>query len=154
MKKSGIIIICVASIALLGIVLIHSRSNEKIPDQYQELVDDYLVLREDNNPKAYDLCYFKPEYEFVRDSLISDGSKIIDTEIIGQEKINEKLYAFLIRYELDHSYEESYSFVAVIEGTPYIIVNKRDIPDELKAGYNEEQFSYYWENGKKRDIVF
>lgn len=115
----------------------------EIPYQYDTLVKDYLRLRSQNDADAYAMCYYKPEYEFVLDLMIAEGSVILNAELLQYEKINDNLYAFLARYELKHYCEEEYSYVATIDGKPYIIVNKRDIPDELKKGFDEEKFNYY-----------
>lgn len=113
----------------------------KQTNEYKDLAKEYLNLRESNNNQAYDLCYFKPEYTFVKQALIDSGIKILKTDMKKFKKINNNLYVFLIEFELEDTLEMAYSYVANIDGKLYIIINKRDIPDNLKKNYNESEYN-------------
>lgn len=152
LKKSGVCFFALFLVVLLaGFGFIFSSNKLS---NYENLIEEYLDLRERNDPAAFDLCYFKPEYEYIRDMLLAENYQILSTEILDSEKINENLYAFFIRYNLEEYDEESYSFVAKINEKLYVIINNRDIPEELKENYNNEKFSRYLENGKEVEVFF
>lgn len=126
-----LLVTCIGTIAVI---------KYKQTSKYENLAKEYLELRESNNNQAYDLCYFKPEYIFVKQALIDSGMKVLKTDIKEFKKINNDLYAFLVEYELKDTLERGFSFVANIDDKLCIIVNKRDIPDNLKKNYNENEY--------------
>lgn len=127
------LVVCISSVAVI--------KYNQVPSEYRNLAKEYLELRESNSNHAYDLCYFKPEYAFVKQALIDNGNKVLNTDIKEFKKVNSNLYSFLVEYELKDFKERGYSFVANIEGKLYVIVNKRDIPDNLKENYNENEYT-------------
>ena len=141
-----ILVFLIACTGIISVIIYTGTGNTSVikynqaPSEYRNLVKEYLELREVNSSKAYDLCYFKPEYAFVKQALINSGMKVLKTDIKELKKINDNLYSFLVEYELEDTRERGYSFVANINGELYIIVNKRDIPDNLKKNYIESEY--------------
>lgn len=147
-SRRYIIFSSILLVAGLIVLLIHSS----VPKEYRELVDQYLHLCERNDPTAYDLCYFKPEYKEIKQALVDSKNVLISTKLLKYKKVNDNLYAFLVRYELINYYEESYSFVATIQGKRYIILNKWNIPDDLMVGYDKDDLNTYLPSDNK-DIL-
>ena len=153
-KKANGGLILVFLIACTGIISVITFTDitsvikyNQAPSEYRNLVKEYLELRELNNSQAYDLCYFKPEYAFVKQGLINSESKVLKTDIKKFKEINDNLYSFLVEYELEDIRERGYSFVANINGELYIIVNKRDIPDNVKKNYIESEYDLEMSDG-------
>lgn len=127
---------------LCGIVIIGAwLSKPHLPMQYKDLVRQYLALREANDDTAYDLCYFKPKYEYIKAMMIEDLPPLTSIELEKVEKVNDQLFALLIKYESGDSpektySEELYSFVGTIDGMDYIILNQSNLPYELVKNYS------------------
>lgn len=124
------------------ILTIHLQN--PLPQKYEELVNEFLLLRESNDNNAYDLCYFKSGYESTKCMMIEVAPILAEVKLEKTEKINDCLYAIFIRYTLEAGVtEECYSFVGTFKDTNYIFINPENIPDELKDNYNESKFSIY-----------
>lgn len=146
-KKKYIVILCaVVLIAIAGISMFFARQ-DGVSKEYKVLAEEYTALRAENDPAAYDLCYFKPGHEMLREVMIRDV-RISGAKVLRYEKINDSLLAFFVRYDEKNGYSEGYSFISVIDGKPYISMNEGEIPDALKEGMDEEKYSVKYENGE------
>lgn len=134
-------------VVLIIVVLVILSIGNTIPREYKNLVTQFIELRGENNPDVYELCFYKPEYEYFKQMMIDGAPRLLSMEVVQYEKINDKLYVFLTKAELAEIYEMGYSFVAKIDGEIRIIINARDIPDDLIEGVDIDKYHYYGSNG-------
>lgn len=118
----------------------------EIPEEVQSFLNSYLEACQEGPEVAVDYMYFLPEnashYEYYRDS----GNKLIEYNIRDSVIINDKLYGFLISYDTQASKEgyipitTAWTYVASIDGEYRILNSSRNIPDNIKDNFSEEEF--------------
>ncbi len=113
-------------------------------------VENYMDALKEGTASASQYAYF--ENEEARSFFEENRDYLIEYEIQEFSKINDSLYALTIKYKTATSefYKErgfpyrdvAYNFVADIDGSFLFIRHKVDIPENLKAGFDEDKYSY------------
>jgi hypothetical protein len=125
-----------------------SRAN-KIPDEIREFAEKYLYELSNGEEKPLEMVYFKDEYNMERTDNIEQGGKLLDYKIDKIEKINDDLFVFTILYKLEMMpdvFQESYNYIGRIDDELKFIIHQRNIPDEIKDGFNSEKYTYSFED--------
>lgn len=151
-KRVKLIVLLLAVFLLVAGFAVH-LNKIGVPHEYKEVVEQYIKLRGENDPVAYDLCYFRPENKHFKQLMIDGCPVLLGAEVERYEKISDDLYAFLAKYELSEIYEKGYSFVANIDGQIQVIVNIRDVPDSIAEGINIEKYRYFSENSGSGELL-
>lgn len=110
-----------------------------IPDDVTQFLYSYLDTCMEHPENAIDYVYFESDVE--RDAFSRSHLEILDYEILGAQKINEKLYAFTLKVEKVYdTYPKRYYFVGSIDNKLYLMVNAENVPEILQDGFNKEDF--------------
>lgn len=113
-------------------------------------VEDYMDALKESTASASQYVHF--ENEEARSYFEENLDYLIEYEIQEFSKINDSLYALTIKYKTATSEfceergfphrDVAYNFVANIDGSFLFIINKADIPENLKAGLDEDKYNY------------
>ena len=154
-KKAVMIIvtfIAAVIVCLLVIILIKGQhSHADVPDEINNLVEDYMTAYKEGTEKAVELMHFNNKFK--REAYIATGDRLLDYNIQGIEKINDSLYAVsalvktkqTILYNGD-DFELVYNFVAKIDGQWKYINGLSNVPEELRENLDPSKYTYQGEN--------
>ena len=56
--------------SMVSFLILTIHLQNPLPQKYEELVNEFLLLKESNDNNAYDLCYFKSGYESTKCMMI------------------------------------------------------------------------------------
>lgn len=148
LKSKRAFIICFLLI-LLAIPFTLFKFSSTYPKEVVAAADTYLQYRKQNNAeKAFENCYFKKENQYMKD-IFKENATLDDYEIKKIEKINNSLYKIIVYYKNIKAPAKSklaQNYVGYIDGKYFFIINKRDIPDNIKENFNENDDPYREKN--------
>lgn len=146
MKKSTYIVSAVFALALLVLTWFASaavtaqHSIAFVPKAVSRTMYSYLNTCKKNPETVPSHMHF--EYDSEQEAYEASYRKILEYEILGAEKINEKLYAFTLHLEKEFdTYPKRYYFVGLIDGDWCVMLNIYNIPEELQDGFNIDRFT-------------
>lgn len=133
------ILLVIASYAV-SLSVIADRTISFVPSRFTNFLYSYLETCEKHPEKAVTYTYFTTEIE--QDAYEHSPLRILDYELLGAEKINDDLYAFTLQLQKEvPTYPKRYYFVGLIDGKLRLMVNVYNIPESLREGLREEDFT-------------
>lgn len=137
-----VVLVATLSVAVCAFLIssVKSRTISFIPDDVTQFLYSYLDTCKKHPQDAVDYVHFESEVE--RDAFIQSHIEILDHEILGAQKINDDLYAFTLKLKKVYdTYPKRYYFVGSIDNELYLMVNAGNVPESLRDGFNEEDFT-------------
>jgi len=155
MKTKGNRLFILVMMSVLSLLLVAcSQTNSQIksaagdiPKEVTDLLTNYLEAGKEGGGLEY--VHFENDAD--KELSYANPVTLLDYKITQSEKVNDDLYAFTIltqdsgmpqQYIDEGDYLQVYNFAARIEGTWYVITNQRNIPDNLKTGFDPSKYSY------------
>lgn len=137
----GVLVIILAVAVCMGwISVVKGRTISFIPDDVTQFLYSYLDTCMEHPENAVDYVHFESDIE--RDAFGRSHLEILDYEILGAQKINDRLYAFTLKVVKEYdTYPKRYYFVGLIDNDLYLMVNAGNVPEALQDGFNKEDFA-------------
>lgn len=137
-----VVFVAVLSIIIYTISLsaVKSRTISFIPDDVTSFLYSYLDVCMTRPEEAVNYVHFESEIE--AEAFGRSHKKVLDYEILGAQIINENLYVFTLDLKKMHNtYPKRYYFVGRIDNELRLMVNAGNVPEELRSGFNENDFT-------------
>ena len=100
--------------------------------------EEYLTTKmEEGDSKAVEYVYFNNDWE--AGVFAESIDVLLSYEILSSEKLTDSLYVFHVEYDTAAGRERgrisaAYNFVAVIDGEYRVVVNIKNLPEDLQEG--------------------
>ena len=134
------VVIISVTVCAFSLSEIKSRTISFIPDDVTTFLYSYLDLCMTRPEEAVDYVHFENEIE--AEAFDRSQKKVLDYEILGAQIINENLYVFTLDLKKIHNtYPKRYYFVGRINNELRLMVNAGNVPEELRIGFNENDFT-------------
>ncbi|MCI8810287.1 MAG: hypothetical protein HFF84_09200 [Oscillibacter sp.] len=138
-KRKSIVVLCIVLISLVvltGVYMRQRNANQKISNFVNEY---YATLQNDGFDEAVNFCYFRPENSMEKEMYVANVGPILASyEIKKIDRINKDLYLIIINCTFSDSDSQLiYNYTINYDGKLRIVTNPRNIPDNLKQGFDE-----------------
>lgn len=135
--------LAVVFLALLILATAAGCTGSEAPEAVQEYYTQFLdtVKAEPWSVATGQYCHF--EEEWVRDMCAEVEERVVGYEIIEWEQLSDCLWAVQGDFETESDVVGGtcYHFVGQIDGRYYVMINARQIPEEMKEGLDMERFA-------------
>lgn len=115
-----------------------------VPDEVYGYMVDYMEAARDGYSKLVDRDYIPAEYQWAKELTEQSPEYVVDYEIESAERVNDKLYAFILLIKLNttaEKYMRVANFVGEIDGKLYRIANISYIPEDMEAGLDAAKYA-------------
>lgn len=145
-------------VALVGVVLLiagYLRKDatpisvpDNIPQDVYEFLISYLETCKNDPDSSVSYCHFEEEFE--KGAYIRSYIEIVEYDILDASAVSENLYAFNVHMErADAEFSRDYYFfVGKIDNQLYLMNNVYNIPEDMRAAINDDDFSMYTYGGQ------
>lgn len=152
-KKQVLAFVCLI-LAITNVLLWirwQNQDDASVPVEISAVVEDYMESYKEGVEVSVQYMHF--EDEFKKSAYITSGDRLIDYQIESVEKVNDRLYAFIILVKSEQTplyskeeYERVYNFVGKIDGVWWYINGTANIPPDIQDGLDASKYTYQDEN--------